>query len=257
MQQLIKLSLLKIRKMTNLPKFKSITSIPATKKLLFILEFFLSILFSFVLNLVVLMTHDLFILEDSEYKTYALYSNLTIEKVIIYLLLGVVFLNIILTVYYMICPKTIVSYRIDELGLHEIHTNRKQTKTESILYKNIINSSENGFGLYNEWPVNTDDASLVRCYFIDENKKEKYNIILFFTCKNINELVETFLLGVKTYRPDIVIDPNVFIHWLIDDITFKFDRKTATELNWFVFRLFTIIVLIGLSIIAIILYFMS
>jgi hypothetical protein len=245
--------------MTNqtLPNFKTVSSIPASEKL-FIQELFLSVMFSFVLNLIVIVIYDVYILEDSEIKASSLLSNLTIKKGIIYFLMGVIFRYIILTVYYMIYPKTTVSFRIDELGLHEIKTNRKQTKTESILYKDITNSLENGFGLYIDLAVDHEDTSLLRCYFVNENQKEEYKIIPFFLfCKNKVELVKTFLLGVTTYRPDIVIDPNVFGYFLIDDTTFEYDRKTAKDINSFVNRFLLIFFLISLSLVVIILYFIS
>ncbi len=244
--------------MTNptLPTFKPVTSIPASVKLFF-QELFISVMFSFVLNLIVLVIYDVYILEDSAFKA-SLLRNLTIKKGIIYFLIGVVFRYIILTVYYIIYPKTTVSFRIDELGLHEINTNRKQTKTESILYKDITNSLENGFGLYIDLAIDHEDVSSLRSYFVDEKQKEEYKIVPFFLfCKNKVDLVKAFLLGVTTYRPDIKIDPNVFDYFFIDNKTFEYDKKTANEVNSSLNRFLLIFFLISLSLVVIILYFIS
>jgi hypothetical protein len=197
---------------TALPTFQPITGIPASG-----------------LNLVITLLGYLLIVSVFGLGVLFVYSCIFDDFHLLVLIAGIVF------VWASLCfmkeiPKdhnTKCSLKVDADGLHDIVAG-KVNRTNSILFNDLANSNTNpkqGVILRS----NGESYQGIGIFLTEGSAK-----VLKFTSpslglqlgglyKNKKELVAAFLLGVATFRPDIIIDADVFWFYNIDEATFTPD----------------------------------
>ncbi len=207
---------------SNLPEFKSISSIPAIKR-------------NFIVKCIVLVMALAFfgILVLSVY--WLLFFELSLLYVFLILLSGVICFVVVRQFLYHYPIH--ISFLVDETGLHKITTGKKN-ETKSILYKDLVNPKggikpkDTTYGLLLTRSRNPNFV----IYSIDKSNKiictaDNFtgDIATNGVYRNHKKLVGTFLLGVSTFRPDIEIDPSLFAYYFIDTQTFEHNAKEQTK----------------------------
>jgi hypothetical protein len=212
--------------MTNqtLPKFKSITSIPATKRNFVIKFIFLVMVLAFFGMLVMSVYYLTF-----EFSSLYIFS---------FLISGIICFGVVR--FFRNNYPIHIRFLVDENGLHKIVTG-KITETKTILYKDLINPKDA------IKPKNTTYALLLKTegrnrkvfeiYSLDKSNKiitsrDNFagDIATNGIYRNHKKLVATYLLGVTTFRPDIKIDPLLFAYFFIDTETFEYNAKEQTKM---------------------------
>jgi hypothetical protein len=106
---------------------------------------------------------------------------------------------------------------VDEKGFHKDRI--------SILYDDLANDDDTGFGVHLKWIEKKQMQQLV-VYFYQRDEKPaiSYEIQSGLTSNkpaNKTEIIARFLLGVAHFSPHINIDPAIFEHYGIDNSTYK------------------------------------
>lgn len=204
---------MKKSKKNSLPPFEPITSIPLT-----VINYSIGGLF--ILPLVLLVASVFVFLNE----------NNVLAAVCITILLLVTTIFIIVHAVD-VWKRIYTAMSIDEKGIHYYNKfNKKVVKT--IAWKNFVKKKTYtpGFGndLYDitiEYPLRGIRAYF--CFYILVNKEEvmikeifQGNHIFYAFYYNRIQLIRTFLLGVKHFKPELKISPIVFIKHFIDPETF-------------------------------------
>lgn len=226
----------------NLPKFKAISAIPATKRNLF--AKLVSLVFALMFFGMLVMS-----------VYWLIYEKFWTFYVFTFLISGSICFGITRLLHnnYPVHIKILV----DEIGVHKTFSG-KRNENISILYKDLMNPKGE------IKPQNTTFALCLKTegrnrkvfeiYSLDKSNKIIKNkgfiageltTGAFF--RNHKKMIAAFLLGTTIFRPDIQIDPALFHYFFIDKKTFEHDAKEQTQTYLYVFAfVFFVVAVLGL-----------
>lgn len=209
-------------KSSKLPSFEPITSIPLS-----LVNY--SIGFIFILPILLLFVSG-----------FAFVSEDNIEAALFVFILGSITFILVLALVFFGWKKAYTTIRIDDKGIHYFNNfNGKVIKriTWNQIIKRKINPSnfyEKQYDVKAVLPYRGIHAYFIFEILIDKKAimyKEIFhgNHLFCILYNNRLELIRTFLLGLRYFRSDLIIDPQIFEDHFIDQKTFMINYKKRAK----------------------------